>query len=243
MATKARIKPDESMAQSDLHSTNAVDRLAQAEALAKIASLIAIPVVLAVVGWLVQDKLATRTVSKDYVQLAVSILSQPKQADIDPALRDWAVELLNDNSPIKFSTKVATQLRSGVATLPVEQSENLLALARSYVSAGDFAKAESALRETLALQEKQYGREHPAVADTLANLGALYLSSGKYSAAEALYKRAIAIEEKTLGPENSGIARLLSGLASVYEAEGNYGQAQALRKRADAIYRRAGPKQ
>lgn len=68
--------------------------LATAGAVAKILSLIAIPVVLAVVGWLVQDKLATRTVSKDYVQLAVSILSQPKQSEMDPALRNWAVELL-----------------------------------------------------------------------------------------------------------------------------------------------------
>ena len=84
-----------------------MNKLARIETIAKVASLIAIPVVLAGVGWLVQDKLATRTVSKDYVQLAVSILSQPKQAGIDPALRSWAVELLNDNSPVKFSTEVS----------------------------------------------------------------------------------------------------------------------------------------
>jgi len=113
-----------STAVANLDRRPSADKWSRAEAIAKIVSLVAIPIILAVVGWLVQDKLASSTVSKDYVQLAVSILSQPKQTDIDPALRSWAVELLNHNSPVKFSTEIARQLQSGGATLPIEQSEN-----------------------------------------------------------------------------------------------------------------------
>lgn len=223
-------------------TTPSRDSWARAETAAKIGSLVAIPVVLAIVGWLVQDKLAARTVNKDYVQLAVSILSQPKQAAIDPALRSWAVELLNENSPVKFSAEVSGQLRTGVATLPLEQSENLRALARSYSDAGNYAKAEAALQQALALQEKEFGSDHPAVSDTLANLATLYLAMGDFPKAETYYKRALAIREKTLGPDDVNVARLLSNLATVYDAKGDFPAAQILRQRAEAIYRMASSK-
>lgn len=67
------------------------------EQIAKITPLVAIPVVLAIVGWLTQDSLAKRNVSQEYVKLAVSILKESKDK-VDPALRDWAVDLLNQNS-------------------------------------------------------------------------------------------------------------------------------------------------
>jgi hypothetical protein len=95
------------------------DPWAHAEALAKIASLIAIPVVLAIIGWRLQDQLASRSVSKDYVQLSVSILTQ--KTDIDPDMRRWAVELLKAHSPIKFTATVESQLKAGTLTLPPDR--------------------------------------------------------------------------------------------------------------------------
>lgn len=94
------------------------DALEQA---AKILSFVAIPVVLAIVGWRVQDSLNRRSVSQEYVSLAVSIL---KEADgkVDPSLRSWAVDLLNENSPTKFSAQVSRQLREGTLRLPVSVS-------------------------------------------------------------------------------------------------------------------------
>jgi tetratricopeptide (TPR) repeat protein len=212
------------------------------EATTRIASLVAIPVVLAIVGWMVQDQLAARTVSKDYVQLAVSILSQPKQADTDPALRSWAVELLNENSPVKFSTAIATQLKSGAATLPIDQSDNLRALAQSYYNTGEYAKAEAALQQALVLQEKAFGPEHPAVSDSLSDLGTVYFAKGDFSRAEALFQRALAIREKALGSSDPGIARILSALAAISDAKGDAERAQTLRQRADVIYRHAATK-
>jgi len=217
---------------------SSADKWVRAEAIAKIVSLIAIPVILAIVGWLVQDKLATSTVSKDYVQLAVSILSQPKQADIDPALRSWAVELLNHNSPVKFSTEIARQLQSGRATLPIEQSENLQALGELYLKSGNYAKAEVLLLEALALQVKLLGGDHPAVADSLANLGTLYLALGNSRQAEAMFQQALQIQEKIGSSAN--VARLLTDLAAVYDARGDSVKAQTFRHRAGDIYRKLG---
>jgi WD domain, G-beta repeat len=87
------------------------------EQLAKILSLVAIPVIIAVFGWLIQDSLAQRNVGQEYVKLAVSILIESKEK-ANPALRDWAVDLLNQNSPTRFSPAVVQQLKAGEVSLP-----------------------------------------------------------------------------------------------------------------------------
>lgn len=82
--------------------------------MAKSLSIIAIPIVLAVGGWVIQHAVSEQSVNKDYVQLAVSIL---KESD-DPKLREWAVQLLNDKSSVKFDGAVAQQLLAGEIRLP-----------------------------------------------------------------------------------------------------------------------------
>jgi WD40 repeat protein len=83
------------------------------EKIAKILSLVAIPVVLAIFGWLIQNRLSERNVSQEYVKLAVSVLEKQKSAEVPAGLRDWAVDLLNQNSPTKFSADTIRQLKSG----------------------------------------------------------------------------------------------------------------------------------
>jgi hypothetical protein len=92
------------------------------ERVSKTLSMLAIPVVLGIGGWVIQQRLQNQTVSRDYVQLAVSILKEPQDSKIDPAMRDWAVQLLNENSPTKFDKKVAEQLKAGTVQLPQDFS-------------------------------------------------------------------------------------------------------------------------
>jgi WD40 repeat protein len=87
------------------------------EAVARITSLVAIPVVIAIVGGIIQEGLAKNTVSRDYVQMAVSILTADT-SKTPPALRSWAVDMLDSNSPVKFSGEVAAELKSGAIGLP-----------------------------------------------------------------------------------------------------------------------------
>jgi hypothetical protein len=89
------------------------------ERVSKTLSIIAVPVVVAIVGWYLQDILSKRTVSQEYVSLAVSIL---KERDADPGLRSWAVDLLNANASTQFSPEVSERLRSGSLRLPVSVS-------------------------------------------------------------------------------------------------------------------------
>ena len=106
------------------------DKWTAIERLSKVLSIAAIPVVLAIGGWIIQGQLQNQTVNRDYVQLAVSILKEPDTTKIKPQLRNWAVDLLNANSPTKFSDEVAKQLKSGETTLPT----NFNALLQSNMS-------------------------------------------------------------------------------------------------------------
>ena len=89
------------------------------EQVAKVLSIVAIPVIVAVVGRRLQDSLSKRTVSQEYVSPAVSIL---KEKESDAGLREWAVDLLNSNSPTQFAPEVSQRLREGVLRLPVSAS-------------------------------------------------------------------------------------------------------------------------
>ena len=106
-----------------------LDKWSKVEKLSRVLSIVAIPVVLAIGGWIVQNQLQNQTaivqqqlqnqtVSKDYVQLAVSILREPDQSKIRPELRVWAVDLLNAYSAVKLNESTATQLKNGQIALP-----------------------------------------------------------------------------------------------------------------------------
>ena len=90
---------------------------ASAEAPIKAMSLLLLPAVIAWGGWQIQDSLSQRDINKDYVELAVSILSKPKDEQ-DSDLRGWAVELINTTAPVKFNDAVKTKLTEGEVDLP-----------------------------------------------------------------------------------------------------------------------------
>jgi hypothetical protein len=87
------------------------------ETISKVLSIAAIPVVLAVGGWLIQRQLQDQTIRRDYVQLAVSILQNPDPSKVPRAIREWAVDLLNENSPTKLNARAIQDLKSGAITL------------------------------------------------------------------------------------------------------------------------------
>jgi murein L,D-transpeptidase YcbB/YkuD len=90
------------------------------ERITRILSLIAIPVAIAVVGALIQNSIGKRSVSQQYVQVAVSILTSREKVDAN--LRSWAVDLLDDNSPTPLGMTVKQKLKEGSVTLPSQPS-------------------------------------------------------------------------------------------------------------------------
>jgi hypothetical protein len=96
-------------------------RLETVEQVSKIISALAIPIVLAVVGATIQERIGERSLSKDYVTLAVSILQNSKPSDSNDLLRDWAVRLISSNSPISFPEELKDQLKSGSVVISTEK--------------------------------------------------------------------------------------------------------------------------
>lgn len=101
-------------------------KLDKLEQISRIISMLAIPVVLAVIGWFVQVSLTKSSVNQEYVKLAVSILSSPRSKDVD-ILRPWAVELLKLYAPVPLTEEQYNKLKSGeirlislLETLPKE---------------------------------------------------------------------------------------------------------------------------
>ncbi len=99
---------------NDKKSLLALDEL---EKIAKTISLVAIPLIIAILGYVFQQSLKEKDVSKDYVELSITILTKADQSKIDPSIRSWAVDLLNQNSPTKLPDEVSLKLKSGDVNL------------------------------------------------------------------------------------------------------------------------------
>jgi hypothetical protein len=90
-------------------------KLNMIEQWARIFSGFAIPVIVALIAYRLQAVVSRRSVAKDYVQLAVSILSDPEKAS---PLRDWAADLLNEYSPVDLPDTLKKELVEGTTSLP-----------------------------------------------------------------------------------------------------------------------------
>ena len=81
---------------------------------ATVFSLIAVPVVLAVGGWVIQQRIAEQSTRREYVQLALGILRDiPDEKNKDAqSLRDWAISIVDGYAPIKLTQESKDALRT-----------------------------------------------------------------------------------------------------------------------------------
>src|SRR4051812_21210440 len=108
----------------------------------------------------------------------------------------------------------------------IEEATHLNALMEKLFGEGKYQEAMASAERSLALREQALSPQHPAVAESLANLGALHCAQGAYAKAEPLFLRALDIDEKALGATHPEVARILSNLASLYTEQGAYSKAE-----------------
>jgi hypothetical protein len=92
--------------------STAGEALERAKAIATIFSAIAIPIVLTIAGYFIQRQLSDAGIRKDYVGIATAILKESAKTQ-EPELREWAVRVLDENSPIPFSKRAKEGLLTG----------------------------------------------------------------------------------------------------------------------------------
>ena len=89
----------------------------------KIIAITAIPVVLAITGYVVDSTIAQANRQREYIQMAVAVLSRPlpeneEECQGDRALRKWAVDVIKRNSEIPFPEAVIASLEDGTSYFP-----------------------------------------------------------------------------------------------------------------------------
>lgn len=89
-----------------------LQQLEKVKAISVILSSIAVPIVLAAIGWAVQRSLADEGIKKDYVQMALGILRDADRKP-DDDLRQWALRVIDKSSPIPFSKDLQEKLKHG----------------------------------------------------------------------------------------------------------------------------------
>lgn len=91
------------------------------QAIASIIGSLAVPLILAVLGFYVQKGLSSADLQRGYVEIATGILKEDPEAQ-DKALRAWAVEILEKNSPVPFTQQLRNSLATEQVLIPVVRS-------------------------------------------------------------------------------------------------------------------------
>lgn len=95
------------------------------ESVTKILSAIAIPIIIALIGWDIEEKISNKNLNRDYVKMSLDILTS--EGEVDQTLRAWAVDLLSENAPTEMNDEVKEKLKNGEVKLPTPESAyNLL---------------------------------------------------------------------------------------------------------------------
>ncbi len=88
-----------------------------------------VALVVTVIGWKIQESIATQNTGKDYLQIALGILEQkdlPEEVKKNKGLRTWAVELLNRYSQVKLDPETSNELINGETNIPTAKINDLL---------------------------------------------------------------------------------------------------------------------
>jgi len=93
-------------------------------------------------------------------------------------------------------------------------------------------------RRALALAEKLYPKEHPAVARAYNNLGQALAAMGELNEAVTFLRRALVSQEKSFGPDHPALILVLSNLGNVLVQQGEYPEAVRYQRRALELARR-----
>ena len=96
----------------------------------------------------------------------------------------------------------------------------LLEAAEKAAGAGDYASAETLLRDAARAQEASLGPLHPDLANTLNNLGVVCEITGKAADAEQYFRRALTIATTALDPEHPFVITSRTNLREFCEARG-----------------------
>jgi CHAT domain-containing protein/Tfp pilus assembly protein PilF len=133
----------------------------------------------------------------------------------------------------QFEQAVAAARASG--TDPAGLASYLNNLGTLLLDVGDYEEAAGIFGESLELQRKVHGEEHPHTVGTLVNLADAMYRQGRLEQSRALHEQALPLREKLFGPESPEVTASLRKLAEVLIDLGDAERAVQLAARAEAV--------
>ncbi|HZO86141.1 MAG TPA: serine/threonine-protein kinase, partial [Verrucomicrobiae bacterium] len=103
-------------------------------------------------------------------------------------------------------------------------------IGESYGHLGEYAKAETQYRRSLAIETALHGPEHVHAAHSLNGLGKALGRQGKFEAAEAAHRQAVKIARRLLPHDHPDMAVMLGGLAQVFLRQGKLRAAETTQR-------------
>jgi tetratricopeptide (TPR) repeat protein len=100
---------------------------------------------------------------------------------------------------------------------------------------GEYSEARSYYERALAMREVTLGENHPAIANSLNNLGGLLRAQGDYTGARSYLERALTINEAMLGETHLDTANSLTNIGELLSELGDHAAARPYFERALAI--------
>jgi hypothetical protein len=101
-----------------------------------------------------------------------------------------------------------------------------------------YGEAETMYRETLAVQQRVLGSEHPDTLFMANNVGISLNAQGKYDKAETIYRETLAVQQRVLRSEHPDTLNTSSNLANALKLQGKYGEAETMYRETLAVLQR-----
>ncbi|MCX4242196.1 serine/threonine-protein kinase [Paraliomyxa miuraensis] len=164
--------------------------------------------------------------------------SEAEALDVAVAAAKALVGLLGDRlARHREALRWARHAELVLARLPPETSEVrrahlLTVVSTTHFRLGEYRKARALAEQSLEIDIRHLGHDHPRIAHTMSNLGLFGQAQGEYAEAKALYEDALELQERALGPIHTTIADLCTNLGSVEMRLGHKDRAKGLFQRA-----------
>lgn len=185
---------------------------------------------------IIESRMPGKTIARNLIALGIAftLCAHPQET----GAQTWKT-LLDEADSLQGAENVDSAIAIG--KLALEQAEQSFGVEDTVVARvlyrlaiynlskyflNDFPLVESYLKQSLAIRQKCYGKEHRDVAATLVGLAVLYSNHRLYADAEPLIKRAMAIYEKVLGPDDPATVKLVQNMGIFYYRQGKYAQAE-----------------
>jgi tetratricopeptide (TPR) repeat protein len=154
----------------------------------------------------------------------------------------WTVNERNPSESIALMERAVAMQRALWGTQPYpDYADAVNDLGVMYRDQGDYVRAESLMRESLAMYRRLLGDKHADLSFALVNLGGVQQLKGDLDAADVTLHEALAMQRELLGEIHPEVAKTLNNIACLYDDKGDVHAALATELQALEINRKVFP--